>query len=150
MLLICRQHPLVLLHPFLISALILLIPLVVNIFAAPGILLSLSIILALVLGILHAALAWYAWHNTLFLLTNERVVFLNQKSFVHREFSECTLNSIQQVMHEVKGLRRTLFGYGTILIYTGGSQAPLNIADIPDPYEIQQEILRAASKEDYQ
>lgn len=95
------------------------------------------------IGATHALLAWFSWQNSLLVLTNERVVQLEQRGLLHREFMECGLESIQQVSHEVRGLLGTLWGYGSIVVHTGASQKPFDIPDMPDPYEIQQEIQRA-------
>ena len=76
------------------------------------------------------------------------MLFLEQRGLINRQFVECVLPSIQQVSHEVTGMRQTLFGYGTISLYTGDSAASLFIKDVPDPYELQQEIQRAASGEE--
>lgn len=147
--LLSRQHPFVLFHPFLISSVILLIPFVANIFLVFGSLLSWILIVTIVAALAHAILAWYSWYNSIFLLTNQRVVVLEQRHVMHREFTECGLKSIQQVSHEVRGLYHTLWGYGNITIYTGGSPEPFRIPNIPNPYDIQQEILRVATGEGF-
>lgn len=144
-LLVSRQHPIILFHPFLISLLILMIPFVVYVFVPLGLILSIVIAICLIFAVLHGVLAYYAWSRTLLILTNERILFLEQRGLINRQFVECVLTSIQQVSHDVTGLRQTLFGYGTISLYTGDSVASIFIRDIPDPYEIQQEIQRAAS-----
>jgi len=147
--LVCKKHPFVLLHPLLISVLVLLIPVLVYVFSPTGLLLSLTLIMCGSYALVHIFLAYYGWKNTILLLTTERVVFLEQRGLMHREFVECALSSIQQVSHEVHGVRQTLFGYGTIAVYTGGSQQPVQLRDIPDPYEMQQEIQRAAAGEGF-
>jgi len=140
-----RQHPFVLLHPFLWVALIMLLPLVVYIFTGSNTVLGLVLLGCLILACWRGILAWYSWNNSIFLITTHRVVLLEQRGLLHREFSESGLSTIQQVSHEIKGLLHTVFGYGGIVIYTGNSQAPFSIPNIPDPYEIQQEIQRAAT-----
>lgn len=147
--LISKQHPFVLFKPFLQTVMILLLPWLAYVFMPFGTLLASILSLSVFIGGLHAFLAWYCWSNSLLLLTNERVVFLWQKSVLNREFSECALTAIQQVSHEIKGLFHTLFGYGSITIYTGGAQVPLRLPNLPDPYDIQQEILQALNQDDF-
>ncbi len=147
--LIAKQHPLVLLHPFLVSTLIWLIPLLVYVVSSSNSLLSIVVVVSFLLGLVHGGLAWYSWNNSILLLTNERIVQLQQKGILHREFSEIGLSSIQQVSHEVKGLIHTLFSFGSIVIYAGGSQTPFTVPSVPDPYDIQQEILRCAAGEGF-
>lgn len=148
-LLLSKKHPFVLFHPFLISTLVLLIPVAMASLISVGIILSVTVVVCIVFALIHATLAWFAWRNTTFLLTTERVVFLEQRGLVHREFVESMLANIQQVAHEVKGVRQTLFRYGNIALYTSGSQQPIIIRDMPDPYELQQEILRARAGEGF-
>lgn len=107
------------------------------------------LILSILTAGLYGFLKWYYWNNSLVLLTNERVVVLEQKNWLHREFSECKLTNIQQVSHEVKGVLHTFFNFGTISILTGGSLESFTIPNVPNPYEIQQEILRASEKEGF-
>ena len=146
-LVVCRQHPFVLLHPFLLATGVFLLPLLVDVFLATGPVLSVSIVLCLVLGLVIGALAWHSWTNTVFLLTNERVVIVEQKGPLRRELAEIGLANIHQVSHEVKGLWGTMMGYGTISLYSGGAQQPLLVPHMPDPYELQQEIQAAVAGE---
>jgi len=146
-LLLSRQHPFVLLRPFLIAGFILLIPLIVDIFVSFGPVLSTTIVICLLVGLIYGFLTWVSWNNSLLLLTTERVVQLKQHSIFNREFVECDLPNIQQVSHEVKGVMPTLWGYGTISVATGSSAEPILIKDMPDPYDIQQEIQRAVAGE---
>ena len=131
----------------LVSGATLLVPFLANLVLNFGEALSIILVACLVFALIHAGLAWYGWNNTLFLLTNQRVVWLHQKKLLNREFSECSLGSIQQVSHELKGLLHTVMGYGNIQIHTGGSQKPFELPNLPDPYELQQEIQRAANGE---
>jgi hypothetical protein len=106
---------------------------------------SFLIISGLILGILLLYIAWYSWNRTLLLVTNQRLVFLEQRGLFQRELVECGLESIQQVSHHVHGILHTVMGYGNIAVYTGGSQQPITIFHMPDPYGIQQAILAAKS-----
>lgn len=120
----------------------LLIPLLVYVFVPTGLLLSLTIAICLLLGLLHGAMAWMAWRNSVLLLTDQRVILIEQKNLLHREFAECGLENIQQVSHQVKGLLRTMFSFGDIAIFTAGSREPFLLPSVPHPYEIQTEIQR--------
>ena len=142
-----RQHPFVLLHPFLISALLLLFPFFIYLFTDANSVLFYAFVAGVAAAALHGWLAWYSWSNTVLMVTNERIVLLRQRSMFHREFSECDLANIQQLSHEVKGIIHTMLGYGDIAVYTGGAQMAFLIPKVPDPYEIQQEILRIRAGE---
>jgi len=141
-----RLHPCVLLKPFLQTAFIFLIPALLYVFLDTGPILSWTIAVCLILGLLRAFLAWHAWWNSLVILTDQRVLFLEQRSIVNREFSECSLVSISQVSHQIKGVFNTLFGFGSIEITTGGSPRPFTLPNMPSPYELQNEIQQVTGK----
>jgi hypothetical protein len=138
--LICRQHPFVLLKSLLVAVVIFLIPFIVGIFMMVGDILAVTIIFALLGGIGVIGMAIYGWWNTLFLLTTERAVLLEQHNPVSRKFSEANLGSVLQVSHEIRGVAATLCGFGSVTLYTGGVQRPFVAPNLPEPYEIQQEI----------
>ncbi|MEI6478428.1 MAG: hypothetical protein WCO52_05585 [bacterium] len=142
-----HQHPLVLLRPFMVAGSLLLLPLAAFVFITSNSFLSALFLLCLVLAVVRGVLAWHAWNNSLVLLTNERVIFLSQKGPFNRELVECSLQAVLQVSHEVKGLFNTLFGFGDITIRTPGTGEPFLIRSVPDPYTLQQEILRVATGE---
>jgi uncharacterized membrane protein YdbT with pleckstrin-like domain len=147
-LLVSHEHPLVLSKDLFEAVLVFIIPFFLHLFLAWGIFLWVVIGICLVLGGLDLWVDWYEWFNTIYILTNQRVVKLEQKSLLHREFAECDIENIQQVQHEVKGLLETMFDFGEIRVFTGGSQAPFVLDDLPDPYEVQQAILRVAHPEE--
>lgn len=142
-LLVAHYHPLVLLHRVILAVAFWLFPLFLSAFISRGGFFALVFFACIVVGALLLWEEYYCWQRTLFLLTNERIVFLEQEGLFHRELVECDLKSIQQVSHKIKGVLHTLAGFGQISIQTGGAQQPIVIHHMPDPYEIQQEILRA-------
>ena len=144
-LLISRQHPFVLLKPFLFAALVALIPFAANIIFDFSTILAIILIASWLVAGMLVVMAYHAWLNSTMLLTDERIVLARQTNFLNRDFTECALVNIQQVTHKIKGLLPTLLGYGDISIYTaGGAQAIFLIPNIPDPYVLQQEILKVA------
>ncbi|MEI8003812.1 MAG: PH domain-containing protein [Methanothrix sp.] len=140
--LIAHYHPLVLLHRVLLAMLVIVFPIFLSGVISRGGFFALVMVACLIVGGLLLWEEYFRWSRTVFLLTTERIVFLEQEGLFHRELVECDLDSIQQVSHKVKGVLHTLAGFGAIHIQTGGSQQPIVIHHMPDPYEIQQEILR--------
>ncbi len=142
-LLVTHKHPFVLLHHIIVGALLLLIPVLAWRIALVGPLLLYTLIICLPIALFYLYVGWYGWNRTLLLITNERVVFLEQRGLFQREMIECNMGNIQQVQHHVDGIMHTLFGYGNLIMSSGGSAEPIKIKDMPDPYQIQQEIQRA-------
>jgi uncharacterized membrane protein YdbT with pleckstrin-like domain len=143
--LVVRHHPLILLRPILISVCVALVPFGAYIFLVVGSLLGGIAFLCWLYAFWHAGVAIYGWYNSILLLTNERVIVVRQRGILKREITECALDSIQQISHKVEGVLRTLFGYGHMEISLG-SQNSITVHNFPSPYDIQQEILRAAAQ----
>jgi len=141
-----KQHPFVLLKPLLLSSTVFLMPLALYAFMDVNAVLGVITVVCVFGSLLWAFLAVYSWNNTLLLVTNERLLFLEQHNLLHREFAECRLGNIQQVTHKVHGLLGTLAGFGEITVITAGTDAHLSLHNIPDPYDVQQEILRVADE----
>jgi uncharacterized membrane protein YdbT with pleckstrin-like domain len=142
-----RQHPFVLVEhgvkviSLLFVALLFFRLLGYNAFVA--VLLPLCFIVALII----AFRSWYGWWNTMLLLTNERVLFVEQRGFTSRKMSEALLSNIQFVTNEVKGIAHTVFNFGDVRIQTAGSAETLWLRELSDPYDIQQRITELQRKE---
>jgi hypothetical protein len=144
--LVSHQHPIVLLPAFLLAGCFLLISVGAFAFFTRGALLSLLIIMGPILAILKIWIALSCWRRTLVLVSTERVAYFQQKSLFQREFYECPLATIMQVSHKVNGLIQTIFGYGTVVVNTGDAESSVVIGDMPDPFDIQQEIQSTIGK----
>jgi uncharacterized membrane protein YdbT with pleckstrin-like domain len=146
-LLVTHQHPFVLVREFWKVAIVLSVVVAWwQLFGLSGVFITLWLLGLGVVGVV-LWMAYYKWQRTVFLLTNQRVVLLEQRGMVSREMIECSLNSIQQVSHGVSGVLRTMLGYGTVSIQTGGSMQPILIREMPEPYDLQQAIQAAISGE---
>jgi len=148
-LLVTHQHPFVLLHPVLWATFVFLVPFAVFAISPTGLILAVTIVLAIIIGITIAHHAWYSWNRTTVMLTTDRIIFLEQRGFFKRELTELPLHSIHQVSHSVSGILHTLFGFGTVTVATIGAQQPMTISNVPDPYAIQQEILQTQNGEGF-
>lgn len=138
--LVAHQHPLVLLPAFLVAGLFLAVGVAGLAFFNRGILLSIVLLAAPIAAIIRILVAVYCWRRTLVLVTNERVGFFYQRGLFEREFYEAPHVAIVQVSHKVHGPLQTMFGYGTVIINTGDAESSIYIKDVPDPFDIQQEI----------
>ncbi len=137
-----RQHPFVLVeHALKAAALILVVILLYRLFGGTSMVKILTPLL--LLGAVFIAFrSWYGWWNTMLLLTNERVIFVEQRGLTSRKMSEALLDNIQFVTNEVQGLMHTMFNFGDIKIQTAGAAETLLLRELIDPYEIQQKITQ--------
>lgn len=103
----------------------------------------------LVLGMLivfySVFVMWVHYYLDVYIVTDERIVLINQIDFFHRKVSEAEVENIQDVEIEVKGLFATIIGFGDIRVTTASADQDLIIFDnIGDPYRVKDIILDVA------
>ena len=76
------------------------------------------------------------------IVTDQRVVNVNQKGLFFRTISELKLFRIQDVTADVRGLLPTFLHYGNVHIQTAGSQKRFIFEEIPHPYKITRKIMK--------
>ena len=91
---------------------------------------------------LYTGITWYRWWNDLYVLTNQRLVDVDQKRLFHRAVAEAPLENIQDVSFETRGIIQTLLNYGTVMVQTAAVTTEIDIIGVTDPQAIQQLILR--------
>ena len=81
------------------------------------------------------------------IVTNERIINIEQKGLFNRVASELQLNAVQDVTSDVKGLVRTLFDYGDVVIQTAGETKRFHFKGIPNPEEIKERIIHLVEQD---
>lgn len=89
---------------------------------------------------------WIDFYLDAFLLTNERIVRIEQQGTFNRVVSHLPLDRIQDVTVETRGIISTLFGYGTITVETAGEQENFVFRNFPNVNAIQAQILMYAKQ----
>lgn len=90
--------------------------------------------------------AWVDYYLDVWLVTNERVVSLEQNGLFNRSVAELRLSRVQDVAASAKGLFSTMLGFGEVRIETAGEQSELNFLfhQVPKPFKVSERILRLA------
>lgn len=110
-------------------------------FGASGIT-SIAIAVVALIGGLYSFYQWFIWNNGTYIITNQRVIRIEQLSLFNRQISEAELDRIQEISTEIKGPIHTMFNFGTVRIQTASSTGKVDLVDVTNPYDIQQEIVR--------
>lgn len=84
--------------------------------------------------------SWMTYYFDIVILTNRRIIEIEQKKLFERSIIEVEIVHVEDVSVEVKGLIATFFGYGTISIQTAGTKPNLVLDHIPYPYIFAREI----------
>ncbi|MDO8513758.1 MAG: PH domain-containing protein [bacterium] len=111
-------------------------------FGASGVFSYLLFIFVLAAGFL-VGYRWYLWSNSNYMLTNQRIIKVDQSSIFHRVISEMELDRIQDISTEMKGPIQMMINFGTIHIKTASSNEGMELASVTDPYDVQQQIVKA-------
>ena len=88
--------------------------------------------------------AFYDYSQSMFLITNQRVMNVEQRGFFSRKITETDHEKIQDVSSQTKGLFKMMLKFGDLVIRTAGSSKgeEIIIKNIPNPYEYQQVIAK--------
>ena len=82
----------------------------------------------------------------IWLVTTHRIIDITQHGLFGRTTAELTLDRVQDVTSEVKGMIPTLLDYGTIYIQTAGERERFIFEHIPHPVHVSKRILELAQK----
>jgi len=84
-------------------------------------------------AVFFAYRTWFGWQRTMFVVTDRRLVDIDQHGFFDRTISELFYSGIDDVSYRKKGLLSTIFGYGNVLIRTTGSAADIEVRRVRGP-----------------
>ncbi|XOU94751.1 MAG: PH domain-containing protein [Candidatus Kerfeldbacteria bacterium] len=97
--------------------------------------------LLLVIGLFVALKVLIIYSFNAFIITEQRIIDIDQRGLFDRIVSETTYNKIQDVSFRRKGIMQTMLHYGSVIIQTAGSQANIELHGIKDPEKIHQVII---------
>lgn len=101
----------------------------------------------LLMLVMAAAAAWTHYYLDLWVITNKRVVLIDQRGFFRRFISSFRLERLQDMNLEINGIIPTLLNFGTIEAQTaGGSNEEFVSHNMPDPRGMKAIIVGAADR----
>jgi len=86
---------------------------------------------------------WINYYLDIWVITNYRLVSVDQKTLFSREISSLRLENIQDVRIEVNGLIATFLRIGNIHVKTAASASEFIIYKANDPEDVKQIIMQA-------
>lgn len=150
-LLVMRRHWIVFAGPtFSFFALLILPPIALLVapnyipaLSEPGLRPVVNFFLALYTMALLAAMlvVWLSYYLDVWIITNQRIIDIEQFTIFHREVSEISLDRIQNVTVEIPGFIATFLGFGNIKIHTAG-EGEFNISEVAEFYRAKDIILQ--------
>ena len=81
------------------------------------------------------------------IITNDRMIDVNQITLFARKIAEADLYQIQDVSSEVRGFFASIFNYGNVDIQTAGSIPKFKMENVSHPHELRRLLLDLASED---
>ncbi|MFA5270083.1 MAG: PH domain-containing protein [Patescibacteria group bacterium] len=145
--LILQRHWFVLAWPFLKGILFIAFALIMPAIGKVGFYIFNSGVIAfvyivwLIFWVSYLAYEYINWYRDRFIITNQRIVNIDQRSMFSRRVSELEFDRVQDIAHEVRGVFAAALNFGDVIIQSAGSK-DMTIQDIARPAELQDIIVR--------
>ncbi|MFC1612453.1 PH domain-containing protein [Patescibacteria group bacterium] len=92
-------------------------------------------------AILFALYQFINWYFNCGIITNQRVIDIDQTGLTDRVVSEVPYYKIDDVSYNIKGVRQSLFRYGNVVIAIRGYRSSVTLRNIHRPWLVQELIL---------
>jgi hypothetical protein len=86
------------------------------------------------------------WYLDVWIVTNQRIINIEQRGLFGRVMSELMLYNVQDVTSEVKGFIQSMFDYGIVHIQTSAEKTRFQFEDVEHPSFIAKRVLELASQ----
>jgi uncharacterized membrane protein YdbT with pleckstrin-like domain len=80
--------------------------------------------------------AFIDYYLDVWIVTSQRIINIEQKGLFNREIAEHSLDKIQDVSGEQKGILQTFFSYGNVHVQTAGEIQRFIFQQIDNPFEV--------------
>ncbi len=100
---------------------------------------------------LYGFLVWIDYYFDVWIVTNERIVNIEQKGLFNRHISELRFSRVQDVTASVDGLIPTMLNFGDVYVQTAAEQERFIFRQVGDPFKIKDRVMtlsRDASKDE--
>ncbi|TSC78868.1 MAG: hypothetical protein G01um101433_58 [Parcubacteria group bacterium Gr01-1014_33] len=104
--------------------------------------------LTLFILILVLFLAWTDYYLDMWIISNERIIDVEQEGLFSREVADIPLSHVQDVTIEITGPIQTFLRFGTIRIQTAGERE-FTIDEIPELNRIKELVLAKTPSHDH-
>lgn len=104
----------------------------------------LSFLIAVILRLASLILFYIEWLNyelDMYVITDSRIISIEQISFLNRAVSECNLAQVQEVNSKTKWFFPNLLNYWNILIQTAWNLSNMSMKYCPDAMQEARQIL---------
>ncbi len=86
------------------------------------------------------------YYLDVWIVTNERIIDVQQKGFFSRTIAEQRLSRVQDVTSEVEGVWPTVFRFGNVHVQTAGEIQRFNFMQVPRPDDVRDFIIKLVER----
>jgi len=90
-----------------------------------------------------AFISWTDYYLDMWIITNKRIVDIEQRSLFYREVSSLRLERIQDVKIQIHGFLDTFLKMGKVYVQTSGAEREFKIPFANDPIAVKEVIMKA-------
>lgn len=94
-------------------------------------------------------LIWIDYYLDVWIITDKRIVNIEQKGLFSRFISELELEKIQDISTDVRGVIPTFLNYGDLQVQTAAEKEKFLFHNIPDPYSVKDMIMKLQKKQEF-
>lgn len=98
---------------------------------------------------LFAFLEFTDYYLDTWIITNQRIINIEQEGLFNRTASELDLAAVQDTTAEIRGVLQTLFTYGQVYVQTAGEKGRFHFKNIDNPEHVK-ELITQLVEEDKQ
>jgi hypothetical protein len=91
--------------------------------------------------VLSLFLIWLFWYLNIQIITNIRLVDIDQVGLFSHVVSELHLENIEDVTSETNGILGTVFDYGNVFVQTAATVERFEFSNVPNPAQIEKLLL---------
>jgi len=91
---------------------------------------------------IYGFLVWIDYYFDVWIVTNERIVNIEQKGLFVRQTSELNFPRVQDVTSTVEGFIPTILNFGDVYVQTAGEKERFTFRQVPDPLHIKDVVMR--------
>ena len=139
--LVRRRHPWVLFKAGVITLIILVLIFIAFLIWGASLNSIIVLIAGLIFLILYLMGRFFVFNSDIFILTNQRIINIDQSGFFLRRVSEAELSNIQNVTYEIKGPIKSMLNFGEIIVQTAGNAPGLTLKNVENPHFVQEKIV---------
>jgi uncharacterized membrane protein YdbT with pleckstrin-like domain len=134
---VLHHHPITYAKQIIITAILILLAFFLMFLLFSLGVIGVALFLAILLtGVFYGLREFFIWYFNVFIITNQRIIDIDQKGFFSKTVSESSYKKIMDICYSVHGLGQTILRLGTIKINASG--AKLVIENVKQVVEVNQ------------